>query len=176
MIKIKCFKENLIGEDIITKAMFDILRENMINIIPHTFSDYDSDYKIFLKNCIKNAIEEYRVKNIIAFNGEEVIAYLQYFLDICSNQLFIWEIQVSKAYQGDHKTFPKLISTMIYDEEYYSIDMVRGYINNDNAKSIKAFTKIGLKGCYEKNNGKIYEGSKRTIEAWINENQYHYNV
>lgn len=176
MINIKYFKENLIKEDKITKAMFDILRDNMINIIPHTFSDYDSDYKIFLENCIKNAIEEYKVKNIIAFNGEEVVAYLQYFLDKKSNQLFIWEIQISKAYQGDHKTFPKLISTMISDEEYDSINMVRGSINNNNTKSIKAFTKIGLKECYENNNSKIYEGSKKLIEEWINENESHYNV
>lgn len=176
MINIKYFKENLIKEDKITKAMFDILRENMINIIPHTFSDYDSDYNIFVENCIKNASEEYRVKNIIAFNGEEVVAYLQYFLDKKCNQLFIWEIQISKEYQGDHKTFPKLISTMISDEEYYSVNMVRGYINNDNTKSIKAFTKIGFKECYEKKNGKIYEGSKKTIEARINENESHYNV
>lgn len=170
MIDIKYFKENLIGKDNITKAMFTILRDNMINIIPHTFSDYDSDYKIFLENCIKNAIEEYKVKNVIAFNGEEVVAYLQYFLDKKSNQLFIWEIQISKAYQGDHKTFPKLISTMISDEEYDSINMVGGYINNKNTKSIKAFTKIGFKECYEKNDGKIYASDKKTINKWLCKN------
>lgn len=40
----------------------------------------------------------------------------------------------------------------------------------------KAFTKIGFKECYEKNNGKIYEGPKKVIEEWINENESHYNV
>lgn len=65
---------------------------------------------------------------------------------------------------------------MISDEEYDSINMVRGSIDNNNTKSIKAFTKIGLKECYEKNNGKIYEGSKKVIEAWLNQNQSLYNV
>lgn len=128
------------------------------------------------KDNFENMQYNIRWNLVNAFNGEEVIAYLQYFLDVNSNQLFIWEIQISKAYQGDHKTFPKLISTMISDEEYDSINMVRGSINNNNTKSIKAFTKIGLKECYEKNNGKIYEGSKKVIEAWLNQNQSLYNV
>lgn len=62
MINIKYFKENLIKEDNITKAMFTMLRDNTINIIPHTFSDYDSDYKVFLGYKFKRDNLSFQVK------------------------------------------------------------------------------------------------------------------
>lgn len=124
-------------------------------------------YEIFCENCIRNAIEEYGVKTIVAFNEKEVIGYLQYFYDVSSNELFIREIQISKLHQGDHETFRKLIEIMITDGQYSSINKVKGYINNNNEKSSQVFSSIGFKAVYEKNKGKIYTSDKELINRWL---------
>lgn len=168
MIKLRNFKDDIIIEENMVKDMFNLLRDNMIKIIPETFGDYDMNYKIFCENCIKNAVQEYKVKTVIAFNREKAIAYIQYFYDTNSNELCIREIQISKEHQGDHETFCKLIECMTIDSEYRDINKIKGYINNRNQKSRDVFKSIGFKEAYEKNNGKIYTVNREELKKWIN--------
>jgi hypothetical protein len=114
-ILIKKFKKDIFKYPIYQHQMFEIICKNMNEILPdskeYTFEEY-------LENRIKNSWEEINTTTLLAFDKNKVCGYLQYFYKQNEDVIYWSELEIECNHMNDHFTFPLLIKSAIFDEEY----------------------------------------------------------
>ena len=127
-------------DDILLQKMFKIVSKNMSKLYKVKITD--NDYLIWAKNILNNK----DLKTIINYNGE-LCGYLQYIDFTDEKKICICEIEISENYQGDGKTFRKLLNEFLneHNSKKYTDYIIYGNINEKNIHSREVFTHLGFK-------------------------------
>jgi hypothetical protein len=162
-ILIKKFKDDILKYPVYQHQMFEIICKNMNEILPnnkeYTFEEY-------LENRIKNSGEETKTTTLIAFDEKNVCGYFQYFYKESEDVIYWSEIEIESNHMNDHFTFPLLIKSAIFDEEYIKTEKFQLYVNDKNQKSKSVVNFMGFSPIKEVGRGKRYECERGNLVKW----------
>ncbi len=160
---IKCVK---IQKDLYLKYekdVFNIIRNNMINIID-THNSIEEDYFNW-KTSMDKEFSNSNKFGYLALEDNKLVGYI--LLKKLLDGLKIDEIQVIKDHQGDKVTYIKLLKT-INNINLNNNDIIYSYVNKNNIKSQKMCEKLSFKIYDETNNGIKYKTTYKNIITILN--------
>lgn len=140
------------SEDIINQ-IFKITYMTMTAIIPSA-NKKDEDYRIWRESHIE------RLNNgdkfILLYGSKMLKGYLSYRIREDSADIFICDVIIHSDYQGDGKTFLRLLCHFLNECKNNKFNTIRTYANNLNRRSQSIIEKVGFIIDEQKHNGKIY--------------------
>lgn len=167
-ICIKKFKKDILKYPAYQYQMFEIILKNMNEILPdnkeHIFEEY-------FKNCIKSPAEETNTTILIALDEKIVCGYFQYFYKQNEDVIYWSELEIESSHMNDHFTFPLLIKSAIFDEDYMKTEKFQLYVNDKNKKSKSIVNLMGFIPIKEMERGKRYECEREQLVKWYS-NKY----
>lgn len=114
--------------------MFLILKSNYKKI----YDISDKDYLIWKDNILSSK----DINTYILKENDDIIGYIQYVIN--EDSICISEIQILHDYQGNGKTFRKLMKDFILLANITVDSKIYCFINPNNDKSKEVFTGIGF--------------------------------
>lgn len=125
-------------KDIFLPKLFDLLYENMREIIPNELT-YEQEKAQWLGN-VSPALDKPARQIIMCFADDELVGYIQYY--ISSKLLMVEELQLKKKYHCT-LTFYRFCKSFI-NEHSADIEYVEAFADKRNISSQKLMRKLGM--------------------------------